>query len=79
MNKIIEATRTDGSKALLPLTLIRNYANEAKIAANGNSKKAMKYFGQMLANLMFVRGYTKLVEICYSIDMQTRKTLMFSK
>ena len=76
MNKVIEATKKDGSKALLPVSLINGYAKEAKDAANGNIKKAMKFFGQMIANMMFLRGYTELVEICYSLDMQKRKTLM---
>ena len=76
MNKILEATTNNGTKVLLPTTLLKDYADEARIAADGNMKKAMRNFSKMIANLMYVRGYKKLVEIRYSCEMQKRVTII---
>ncbi len=76
MNKVIEATLLDGSKALLPTSLLRGYADAAKDAANGNMRRAMTNFKRMLANLMYVRGYRMLTEICYSVDTQKRTVII---
>ena len=76
MNKVIEATLKDGSRTLLPTSLLHGYADAAKETANGNMKRAMRLFMQMLANLMYVRGYKVLTEICYSVDTQIRTVII---
>lgn len=79
MNKVIEATNRDGSKALLPTSLLHGYAEAATNASNGNMKRAMHYFNLMIVNLMYVRGYKMLTEICYSADTQKRTVICFQR
>ena len=76
MTRIIEATREDGSRQLLPTSLFRGYAAEAREVAGTNPRKRFRVFGQMLANLMYVRRYVRMVRIDYSYDGQTRTVIM---
>ena len=76
MNKVIEAVGHDGSHGLVPDTLIKGYADEAKLVANGNIRRATRILGQMLANFMYVRKYKTLTEIRYDADGNQRRTVI---
>lgn len=76
MNRIFEATKKDGTRQLVSPSVIRGYVDEARMVACGSMKKAMRVFGRMLANLMFVRGYVSIVEIAYDCNSQKRTVLM---
>ena len=76
MTRIIEVTRKDGTRQLLPTSLFRGYAAEAREVAGTNPRKRFRVFGQMLANLMYVRGYGRMVRIDSNCDGQTRVVIM---
>lgn len=79
MTRIIEATRKDGTRQLLPTSLFRGYVAEAQAVAGTNSDKRFRVFGQMLANLMYVRGYVRMVQIDYDCNGQRRTVIMEKK
>ena len=76
MNIVYEAERTDGTRQLLPSSLIRDYIREARDVSGRSKDKAFFNFGRMLANLMMVRGYVSIVCIEYNCDGQRRTQLM---
>lgn len=75
MNRVIEATCADGTHQLLPISRLHEYAKAASDAANGNSKRALRNFEQMVVNMMHLRGYTVLTEIAYNCAGQKRTTI----
>ena len=75
MTRIIEATRKDGTRQLLPTSLFRGYVAEAQAVAGTNSAKRFRALGQMLANLMYVR----MVQIDYNCNGQRRTVIMEKK
>ena len=75
MNIVIEATCADGTHQLLPTSLLHGYATAATDAANGNSKRALRNFSQIVVNMMHLRGYTVLTEIAYSCAGQRRTVI----
>lgn len=74
MNKIIEATKEDGTRQLVPTSLMREYAKEAVIVTGRDPNRAMRTFGRMIANLMYVRGYSVLIEIAYDSEGNQKRT-----
>ena len=79
MTRIIEATREDGTRQLLPTSLFRGYAAEVREVAGTNTRKRFRVFGQMLANLMYVRRYVRMVQIDYNCNGQRRSVIMEKK
>lgn len=73
MNKIIEATREDGTRQLIAPSKIREYA---RIARNAYPRRKFNTFGKMLANFMYCYGFITLVEIAYNCDTQKRTLIM---
>lgn len=73
---IIEATKKDGTRQLIPDTLIRSFAHIAANYSKGK-KSAERRLDHILANFMYCGGYTSLVEICYSSEGQKRTLIIW--
>ena len=77
MNKVIEATCKDGTRALVSPATIKRFADGARECANGVRGRVTKLLVNRLASFMYVNDYVKLVEINYDGNgNQKRVTIM---
>lgn len=79
MNIVFEGTNDDGTRTLIPPSLIRRIAVEAEEASYGNKRKAMRYFTQNLCLMMTCRKINILTEIKYWHDGSQVRTIVARK
>ena len=78
MNRIYEATKFDGARALIPSTVIDRYARTARLHY-GNGKRALRMTERFLASYMYTHDYKTLEEIRYAVDGSQSRTTVIAK
>lgn len=78
MNTIFEAITKDGKHKLVPIAEVRGIV-ETTCLYSRTERGQFRKLGQMLANMMYCRGYVLLTQIRYAGDGSQTRTVVCAK